>query len=331
MPRLILHLGIHKTGSSAIQSALARNVGALRKQRMIYPDFPSLPAARAGKVSSGNGLPLAKLLGSSTPYAQPVSCDRIHTELEDAYSKGCDLLYSSEALLLIESEKAAEFFEFAETIGFATKLVLYVRSVADLAVSTYHQEVKQKRMTGSFSDFLSSFDAEPLRSALALCRAFGHDRMLVRNYDAHRGDLIEDFFRHMLGFWPLDGFFLDHLLVNPSLSEAELAIMRTMNSVLTDPRHSRIAAEALMTANRTVNHACTISHEDYQAIETRFSSLVTDINAFVQDVPITLKSNALVIGETAELRLSEIEAALARLSANIIELVGAMRRPKRLH
>jgi hypothetical protein len=329
MPRLILHLGIHKTGSSAIQSALARNVGALRKRRMIYPDFASLPAARAGKASSGNGLPLAKLLGSSTPYAQPVNRQGVHAELKRAYAQNCDLLYSSEALLLAEPEKAAQFIEFAGTIGFETKLVLYVRSVADLAISAYHQEVKQKRMTGGFSGFLSSFDAEPLKAALALCRTLGHERMLVRNYDARRGNLIEDFFRHMLGFWPLDGFSLDNPAVNPSLSEAELAIMRMMNAVLTDPRHSRLAAGALMTANRPAHYRHKISHEDYQAIEARFSSLVADLNAYVQDAPIGLKSNELVIGETAGLQLSEVEASLARLAAGIIELVGAMRWPKR--
>lgn len=329
MPRLILHVGIHKTGSSAIQSALARNAGALRARNMTYPDFASLPAARLGRISSGNGLPLAKLLGSPTPYAQPVSRAAIDAEVERAYAQGRDLLYSSEALLFINPDKASAFLASVRNIGFDARLAIYVRSVADLALSMYHQDVKQKRLTGSFGEFLRSFEAGPLRSALSLCRVFGRENATMRNYDACKDNLIEDFFQNMLGFQTLDGFSLENPAVNRSLTGAELAIMREMNAVLTNPRHSRLATEALIDANRAATYDRTIGREDYRAIEAKFSPLVAAVNGCGPHVPIALKSGDLDIGDAAEFELSEAEASLARLSASVIEMVGAIRWPKR--
>jgi hypothetical protein len=328
MQRLILHAGIHKTGSSAIQSALARNVDALRAKNIIYPDFRSLPAAKLGKVSSGNGVPLAKLLGSAVYPKQPVSRENIVAEIEQASAKGCDLLYSSETLLFIEPKHASAFFEFVRNAGFEVYIAFYLRSVADLAVSLYHQEVKQKRLTKSFSEFLQAFDAIPLRSALALCCAFGRERMHIRNYDVHKANLIEDFFSNMLGISPLDGLSLENPAVNRSLTPAELAIMREMNSVLSDPRHSRLASETLMAANPMAKYDRQISPDDYRIIEEKFSRLVEEINKYGLSNPISLKSDEFKIAETPSFQLSESEASLARLAAGLIEMVGAMRWPK---
>ncbi len=39
-PRLVLHAGLHKTGTTALQKAFASNRGRLRKHDIVYPDLP---------------------------------------------------------------------------------------------------------------------------------------------------------------------------------------------------------------------------------------------------------------------------------------------------
>ena len=56
MKTLFLHIGLGKTGSSALQSWLSLNVEGLREQGIDYADLA--PEAKRGDVSSGNGVAL---------------------------------------------------------------------------------------------------------------------------------------------------------------------------------------------------------------------------------------------------------------------------------
>jgi hypothetical protein len=52
-PKIVLHIGQGKTGTSALPSALARNHELLKSAGVLYPDHPSAAQARAGHVMSG--------------------------------------------------------------------------------------------------------------------------------------------------------------------------------------------------------------------------------------------------------------------------------------
>src|SRR5215216_2953776 len=52
---LILHIGATETGTSAIQSALARNRATLLANGVYYPEYDADEKAQAGRVTGGNG------------------------------------------------------------------------------------------------------------------------------------------------------------------------------------------------------------------------------------------------------------------------------------
>jgi hypothetical protein len=56
MKHLFLHIGLGKTGSSALQSWLSLNAETLSRQGIDYADL--IPEAKHGEVSSGNGYAL---------------------------------------------------------------------------------------------------------------------------------------------------------------------------------------------------------------------------------------------------------------------------------
>ena len=49
--KLILHIGMGKTGTSALQAALHRNEWALGASGYVYPSFAVLPAGNQGEFN----------------------------------------------------------------------------------------------------------------------------------------------------------------------------------------------------------------------------------------------------------------------------------------
>jgi hypothetical protein len=59
---VVLHVGAANTGTSALQSAFAKTFNSYW-QNIIYPDDESLERVKLDRITSGHGVPLAKLLG----------------------------------------------------------------------------------------------------------------------------------------------------------------------------------------------------------------------------------------------------------------------------
>lgn len=58
----ILHIGLRKSGSSYLQTLLARNLARLRNHGVAYPELGEMERARRSETTSGNGHPLAVAL-----------------------------------------------------------------------------------------------------------------------------------------------------------------------------------------------------------------------------------------------------------------------------
>ncbi|HWK66439.1 MAG TPA: hypothetical protein VNS34_16020 [Rhizobiaceae bacterium] len=315
-PTLFLHIGGPKTGTSAIQSMLAKNTAVLAGLGIHYPDHHSLAAARELQITSGNGVPLAKLLGCRLP--DDVSTDHIIPEVNGAFDRGTSLLYSSEALSSFEIEAAKAFREQVLEIGFRIKVIFYVRSVADHALSLWNQEVKSALTDLSFASWITphyaaEYQAHPLRKAL---QVYGENEIDVRNYDC-ASDLFSDFLT-ALDVLDLHGFDFDVGKVNRSLNEIELAVMRAMAPVLSDPGQARVASDAIIGQRPQVPSVRTISQDAMRAIEASDDGAVEFINAHLRQKPIGLISDKLSVTEAPEPQLSETEQVLAAAIAGII-------------
>jgi len=319
-PTLFLHIGGPKTGTSAIQSMLARNIQVLAGRGIHYPDHHSLAAAREKQITSGNGVHLAKLLGC--PLPDDVSTDHIIPEVKAAFDRGMSLLYSSEALSSCEIEAAKAFREQVLEIGFRIKIIFYVRSVADHALSLWNQEVKSALTDLTFARWITpcyaaEYQARPLREAL---QVYSENEINVRNYDC-ASDLFSDFLA-ALDFLDLRGFDFAIGKVNRSLNEIELAVMRAMAPVLSDPSHARIASDAIIGQRPQAPSMRTISQDAMKAIEASDEGAVEFINAYLRQKPIGLISDELSVAETPEPKLSEVEQVLAATIAGIIRYGG---------
>lgn len=215
--RVVLHIGHGKTGSSAIQAALARNQALLGRVGILYPDHATVDRARRGEVTSGNLDPEDWFEGQVIPAARAA----------DGYGT---IVFSNENLF----HRFDTFLEkqAAYADEFAFEIVLFVREPFEKLNSAYQQLVKRSGFAGGIAEF-AEHDADAAYAAdiLQALEALGV-RSAVFNYSVLRRSAIRVFFQH-LGVWDLierEGA-IEVGTVNRSLTAAELDFLLHVNRV----------------------------------------------------------------------------------------------------
>lgn len=141
MPRLVLHVGPHKTGSTSIQTACAASRDGLRREGVLYPEFPgaSFPASHADAVlllKSGRSDAFLDWLSAVWRQARDEGCDTVLLSSEDL----------SGSLVLHPLERALR--RFRRATGAETRTVFVHRPIAELALSSLLQSITGE--TGTF-------------------------------------------------------------------------------------------------------------------------------------------------------------------------------------
>lgn len=183
-PRILLHAGQMKTGTSFLQSSLARNIRALEESGIFYPPLPNNDRAANGAFSSGN---LGK---GEADWASWVLGRVAEHPGKAAY------LVSNEGL---DTKIVAQPKRFQELCKSADVTVLYfVRDPEEHCISHYLQGLKAGTMGKSISTYARSYSA-PQRALklIELSDTVGASTEIA-NYSRHKKDLLQVFGR-MLG------------------------------------------------------------------------------------------------------------------------------------
>ena len=118
-PKLILHIGHGKTGTSYIQSALALNIHNLEKHGIHYPNNGSFSLAIDARTTSGNGdiifKPKFKVTGT-TLLSDEGFCTNLANE--------------------------DRFKHFVLRHNCELEVILYTRNVFDMLTSAWGQRIK---------------------------------------------------------------------------------------------------------------------------------------------------------------------------------------------
>lgn len=228
-PQLWIHIGLPKTGSSALESAFQRSRSGLRAHGLDYPEvgeyggghvhlaWPLLSEARKAKadVLTKAGADEARELWTTLG--------------EDVRTRGCPrVLVSSEYFSEVDPALLADF---AHVVSDDVRILVYLRRQDDLIESGYLQQVKAG-LTGEpfrFGGYVEAYDY-----AIQLERwaaAFGPDSVVARVYDraaAERG-IVQDVCQ-VLGLEV--GAVVDPTgTVNPSTHPAAVELQRLGNQL----------------------------------------------------------------------------------------------------
>ncbi|MQA73283.1 MAG: hypothetical protein GEU88_02840 [Solirubrobacterales bacterium] len=187
--RLYLHIGRHKTGSTAIQHFFAANRAKLREQGLLYPQAGRPP--KKG-ISYGHHLLARELTAPNQDSAG--SWDDLVTEISNADEKAF-LLSSENFDLLTEKEQFAALH--SRLSDFDVKVIVYLRRQDEFLHAYYctdvlhhgqrrgfHEYRKLPKIQADYLDFLSRWEA-----------TFGRQALIVRAYEESalvQGDVVPD-------------------------------------------------------------------------------------------------------------------------------------------
>lgn len=218
-----LHIGLPKTGSSAIQAYLRNNREALAQQGVFYAPGPKEEETAGWTISSGNAVRLGRQL-SETP--EPAyDDDPIGNFLDRFVSPDHPVsLASSEHLA---GAKAERLERLKRAIGGReVRILALVRDFYGHAFSLWHQTIKRAGYAGSFAEFAETY-ADPQSHVLSVYeRIFGPEAIKVVHYDSVAGRLIPAVFEAM-GLEPPDGAAAP--VVNRSLTPVEAQVLAECN------------------------------------------------------------------------------------------------------
>ena len=176
MRDLILHIGLHKTGTSYLQKLMLGNRDLLHESGIGLAPYMNL--------TSGTHHPIIAEIDREGP-------EKVFEAV--AQAPGERVLISAEELCVVmEDRGAAQAIRDAAARHFNPKLVIFLRRQDHLKESVYAQIVKHWFVGDILDDDHYGYDHDARLRALE--EVFGRENMIVRIYEAHRKDLAGAFF-----------------------------------------------------------------------------------------------------------------------------------------
>jgi hypothetical protein len=180
--KLVLHIGTHKAGSSAIQHVLWHNREKLQKKGFCYPQSANgqmghHDLAWAIRSSAGGRTPRQVDMTVLSKLHRRMQRSDCHTAILS--SEEFEFATTPDQLRMIKRELPAEL----------TRVVVYLRRQDKYLVSEYGQHLKmyETRFSGSIHDFYMRYNLSGrfnyLRALTRWANAFGAENVIVRPFE----------------------------------------------------------------------------------------------------------------------------------------------------
>lgn len=244
--KLIIHIGMHKTGSTSIQHVLDSNYEGLRERGVLYP--------KGGRrVDNGRLMrphhPLVWGLMGKEDHAISDHMASLRKEIEDTGPS--TVILSSEHLSGFNLSSQV-FRDIQRIFPYADRAwIIYLRRQDHLAVSRYAENVKTGNIAwpdGLWRELL----APSLNFRIVLERlhyAVGDDAIIPVSFDARKADLITSFCE-ACGINTPDAS-LNETRENTALAWATLRTLRFANAIPGSP--GRFARRVVFSLNRRIS------------------------------------------------------------------------------
>ena len=267
--KLLLHIGLAKTGTSYIQSILACSAENIKNNGILYPEHSSFKAARTGKITSGNITGDNKLKKIDAFLSKPGS-----QVLDKA-------LFSSEGLYPEILTNLSTFYSLCDK--YDVHILMLLRDPIEHAMSIYIQKVKRQGFTGSLSDFISAYNTPA--SVLKLIKRIEEKCTIhMYNYSRHKEDLLSV----MASYLGVDRSIFSspsQLIVNRSLSVPEIALQRLFNKHFGKVSHKFVSDVLCNCFTEPCGDEPRLlpSQKDAQDLIKRIQPCVLELNSYLQD------------------------------------------------
>lgn len=324
MKKIILHIGVAKTGTSMIQTSLAKLASTtLKEHGYVYPNLSDADASAEGRVTSGNGTGLAKWLNDDL-QVKAYSTRWNPKELFKKY-KSSNLILSSEYIMSYRVDKMLELLDIAKKFEYKVKIIVYMRSICGHSLSSYAQHIKRAHYSETYEYFVENDYRNvfmPLMNKLQKISALSE--IQVYNYDLEKSNLAKHFFSNVLN---IDDVKFEKETINRSLSLYENEILREINKAtkgLPNGRHiTTVISDTLMTNQPNIKSMREVSQKSIDILEKKYTSHLYAINSLLEDEnKITIKDPTINIISEENFGLSEAEKSIVSVLSAIIMLTN---------
>lgn len=268
MASLYIHVGYHKTGTTAIQNYLWAHRAELAAAGVCYPEI-GLSGPTHGKLANVfRGEAFRGALQQMRPLPGPEEFDPYRLDAGEDVASLYNALH--EAVLnggcpttVISSECFLEWFDpalVAEQVlpwGIDVKVIIYLRR-QDLWIQSVFNQIVKDRFLRYNREFQSMPQYEQMDYKSTLDRwaaAFGKERLIVRVYEKGQlkdDDVIADFLSvlGLLGRFP--GTEPEEPRGNPSLHRDVVALLHKANGLPVSLTEHLLLLEAMLPMNDTL-------------------------------------------------------------------------------
>lgn len=215
----VLHIGLPKTGTKSLQTALSENRQALLRHGVVYPVTGLMGKRKIYHVG------LHDVLSGLGPERVGMPKDWVERFKEETACADMCVLSCERFSSLAEPGAIASLMPRERT-----RVVMYVREPVAHVVSLYRNKVKVLNMTMSLRDFAESYRLPYLSVAERWAAAFGSDNVLIRRYgrDNGRWDIVSDF-ANLIGLDRESAFPSRRYELNPGISGNLFFVKRVLN------------------------------------------------------------------------------------------------------
>ncbi|MFD1740211.1 sulfotransferase domain-containing protein [Cypionkella sinensis] len=234
---IVIHIGLPKTGSTAIQAFLARNIKLLADHGISYP-FITEAMTDSGGISEGNVL---------HEFVRLAKQEKIQTSYEDRAPTFFKMMIenaieqSDQPIILISGEELSalamlnDFVELSKRHNI--RIIAFARDPYDILCSSWKQQVKVSGEVRSFETFVRNQWTAPKNLSISRLAQFVRQGLdiTVLSYDACRNNLIAAFLQAINVTAPAEsmaGFIGNTHNRSLSLEEASLVVMASNYTAL---------------------------------------------------------------------------------------------------
>jgi hypothetical protein len=229
---LYLHIGMGKTGTTALQDFFWANRKTLAEDGVSYPDL--------GVQSGAHHL----LSPRVPPFLKNIwAFIDVNTWVRELAVDSQDTILLSSELIAWAADDVARAFCRVLQEWFEPKVVIYLRRQDNLIMAGYNQQVKAgtqlRELRGTLQHQLDRFDYD--KRLAPWSGVLGDANIVVRPYERGQffeGDIRKDFLHHVFGLPVDDRYRLERKNSNPRLCFSAMEYRRLLNNLITDTSQS---------------------------------------------------------------------------------------------
>ena len=330
--KLFLHIGHGKTGTSAIQSALAMATKELLSNKILYPIEPiEREKAAQFHITSGNW----------RHHPEQSLSDQLIQHINSS-GDNTSIVLSSESLFWHVSSLADSQESWQDK--FDLEIILAVRDIEEMLSSEYQQRVKRHGEQKPFEQFLRNrhFISSHHKKAAEVLTSLKTSNIptTVINYSKNKSTITELIFAAIGAKHAYPSDAMEGKVINRSLSQKELQTLTVINALYHEKFpwiSARLSDSLAKQLPNVLSQKCRISKGSKEKLYNQNHDHISVINEFlspdqrlISQPPIASQEDPTVIRERNQRIRDEEQQSLELISQTLMVAIQQDQLSKRL-